>query len=386
MFTLHPAVSFIADNCDSAMKTKLYRSFRIGAFCVPPLLALPALADTTWTAGANTGLFSTAGNWNNGLPSTGPQLSIYAATALINDIRVIDIAGTARNSIGIRFDFAAGDNGFTFNTAATSLNIGMQSRAGGVNGILNNDDSTQTFNVPFRMFTSAGGSGAGAAQTINAAAGQIVFTGAYPGTSTNVTINNGGGMLTIAGAHNVTIGTTGRGDISGAGGLTKIDSGTLLLGGSLPNVYTGPTIISGGAVIANKDNAYGNLSSVTLDGGILNSGGFDHQFGTLDLNANSILDFGNGASDLVFLDSDLQDWGGMTLTIRNFTPGSDTLRVGTDGDGFDTQLPLFNFEDFGNMPAQIDASGFITPVPEPATPILVGVGVAALLMWRRNRR
>src|SRR4051812_42879976 len=111
--------------------------------------ALVSSADTTWTAGANTGLYSTVGNWNNGLPSTGPQLSIFDPAALVNQIFVIDIAGTPRNSIGIRFDFsAAANDGFTFTTANAAANIGLQSRAGGtVNGILNNDNSTQTFNV-----------------------------------------------------------------------------------------------------------------------------------------------------------------------------------------------------------------------------------------------
>jgi len=343
-------------------------------------------ADTTWTAGANTALYSTAGNWNNGVPSTGPQLSIFDGNALINQIRSIDIAGTPRNSIGLRFDFTAADDGFTFFTANAALNVGLQSRAGGVNGILNNDNSTQIFNVPFRMFTSAGGSGAGAAQTINAAAGDIIFTGAYPTTSTNSTIHNNGGTLTIDGAFNVTIGTTGRGDIVNSGGLTKNGVGKLTLGGTMANTYSGPTILNAGRLVANKVNALGT-GSLTLNGGILETGGFSQTLGTLDLDSNSTLDFGAGDSDLVFSDSDLQDWNGSTLAIMNWTAGVDSLRVGTDGTGFDTQLGLIRFSDYGNAPGQIDPNGFVTPapVPEPGTWLLLGLGSLAWVCFRHRR-
>lgn len=342
-------------------------------------------ADTLWI-GAVSGTYSTAGNWNNGLPSTGPQLAIFDGNY---PNRVIDITATPRNCVGIRFDLAPGDNGFTFwSSATTTANIGMQSRAGGsVNGILNNDDSTQTFNVPVRLFTSAGGSGAGAAQTFNAAAGPLVFSGIYPAASTNATVFNGGGTLTIAGAFDTTIGLPGgRGNIIGAGGLTKIGAGTLTLGGTLPNTYTGPTTITEGRVVAAKDNAFGSLSALILNGGILDTGGFDHSFGTLDLNANSVLDFGSGSSDLVFADSDSQDWDSFTLTIRNWTPGQDTFRVGTDGVGFDAQLALLRFEDFGNAPGMIDPNGYIVPVPEPAPTVLGLSGALALLLGARRRR
>ncbi len=322
------------------------------------------------------------------MPSTGPQFSIFSASALINQIFAIDIAGSPRNSIGLRFDFsAAANDGFTFNTANAALNIGLQSRAGGAaNGILNNDNSVQTFNVPFRMFTSAGGSGPTAAQTIHAAAGNIVFTGAYPGTSTNANINNNGGTLTIDGAFNTTVGTTGRGDIANTGGLIKNGAGILTLGGTLANTYSGGTVINAGRLVANKVNALGS-GGLTLNGGILDTGGYSQMLGTLNLDSGSTIDFGAGDSDLVFADSDLQDWNGSLLTILNWTPGVDSIRIGTDGTGFDTQLALFRFADFDNAPGQIDANGFISPaaVPEPSTLALIALGGVALLFARRRR-
>jgi hypothetical protein len=108
--------------------------------------------------------------------------------------------------------------------------------------------------------------------------------------------------------------------------------------------------------------------------------------GTLDLDSGSTLDFGAGAAALEFADSDSQDWNGSFLTVLNWTPGVDSLRVGTDGVGFENQLPLIRFADFDNAPGQIDANGFISPapVPEPTTWVLLGVGALAYVILRRR--
>ncbi|HMJ91946.1 MAG TPA: autotransporter-associated beta strand repeat-containing protein, partial [Candidatus Acidoferrum sp.] len=349
------------------------------------LSAVPfSFGQTTWTAGANTGLYSTAGNWNNGVPSTGPQLSIFDGNALINQIRTIDIAGTPRNSIGIRFDFTAADDGFTFNSSGTGVNIGLQSRAGGaINGILNNDNSTQIINVPFRMFTSAGAAGAGAAQTISAASGDIIFSGNYPGTSTNSTIHNNGGDLTVDGTFNTTVGTTGRGDIFGPGGLVKNGAGRLTLGGTMANTYSGGTVLNAGTATLAKANALGS-GRLTLNGGLLETGGFSQTLGTLNLDSNSTIDFGAGDSDLAFADSDAEDWTGGLLTIVNWTDGVDSLRIGNDGTGFDTQVEQIRFADYGNAPGQIDANGFVSPIPEPSTWALIVLGGVAWAFLRRR--
>src|SRR4051812_42250796 len=86
-----------------------------------------ALADTTWIS-TSSGTFSTAANWNNGLPSTGPQLGIFADSATIQ--HTLDLAGTARVSIGLRFDSFVGGAGFVFNSSANP-GPGFAFRAGG---------------------------------------------------------------------------------------------------------------------------------------------------------------------------------------------------------------------------------------------------------------
>jgi hypothetical protein len=106
--------------------------------------------------------------------------------------------------------------------------------------------------------------------------------------------------------------------------------------------------------------------------------------GALDLDANSTINFGLGTSALSFADSDSRDWTGFTLTIQNWTPGADTLRIGTDGIGFDAQLAQMRFADFGNAPGQIDSNGFVSPVPEPSSAIAIFGGIALLSVVRRR--
>lgn len=177
---------------------------------------------------------------------------------------------------------------------------------------------------------------------------------------------------------------TYSGVISGTGGVTKLGTGTEILSGA--NTYTGLTKIDLGILRLGASDRIADASSLLLNGGTFDSAGFSETLGALEADAPSILDFGSGTSALSFADSDAQAWLG-TLTILNWTPGLDTFRVGIDGTGFDTQLSLIQFADFGNAPGQIDASGFITPlvVPEPSSALLSALGSLGLLIRLRRR-
>ena len=123
-------------------------------------------------------------------------------------------------------------------------------------------------------------------------------------------------------------------------------------------------------------------TSLTLNGGTLRTAGFNQTAGIIDLDAPSTIDFGASSSNLVFSDSDAQNWGGFQLDITNWTAGSDTLRIGTEGTGFDTQLASIRFVDQGNIGAQVDSNGFITPIPEPGSIATLGL----LVLAARRRR
>lgn len=350
-------------------------------------------ADTTWISTSDK-TFSTAANWNNGLPSTGPQLAIFADSGTVQ--HTLDLSTTARNTLGIQFSAfsGAGSSGFTFmSTSATPG--GFQNRATGAGGstsIVNNNANVQTFNVPMSLFSSAGGTGSGAAQTWNGGTGGFLFSGVYNGAKN--TINNSGGTLTIDGSGNTTIGSaTGRGDIIGAGGLIKNGSGTLTLGGTVANSYTGGTTINAGTLLAAKQNAIGAGNALTLAGGTFKNNGagtLNQSIGTLTLSANSTLDLGLGASTITFTDSSAIDWGGFTLDILNWTPG-DTLSFGSSSSGLTpAQIGDIVFGDLGNASAQIDSLGNISPapVPEPSAFSFGVMGCFAVILHTllRHRR
>ena len=171
-----------------------------------------------------------------------------------------------------------------FSSGSQQLNL----RAGGTpNGIQNDETATQTINAPILLYSATGGTGSGASQTWNAASGALVFSGSY--NAGLATVNLQGGTLTIDGGFNTTIGTgTGRGDIAN-GSLIKNGTGTLTLGGTRANTYTGTTTVNAGTVQAGKVNAFGT-GQLLLNGGTAASGGFNQTIGALNLQGSAHLD------------------------------------------------------------------------------------------------
>ena len=354
---------------------------------------------TSWNS-TSSGTWSTAANWTANAPSTGPQIADYPGTATLQ--HTLDLAGaTGRTSFGQQFDFVAGGIGYTFGGTAGAVS-GFFTRAGGpinggAGGIVNNDDNTQTFNVPMKLTSNSGVAGAGAAQTWNAAAGNLVFNGNNNAPATPWTVNlNGASALTIDGSFNTTIGSSGPGQIVNTNGaptgIIKNGTGTLTLAGTAANTFTGVNRINNGKILAGKVNALGSGNNLILGGGTFDTGGLNEALGTLDLQGSATIDFNTGASAVNFANSSGVAWGSFTLSLLNWTSGSDTLQVGADATGLTAaQLSEIVFSDLPGAPgAQIDANGFITPalVPEPsalAVCLVGGFGLAARLIVRRRK-
>ena len=353
------------------------------------LAAFNSYGTTAWKS-TSSGDWTLVANWTNNPPSVGPQLAIYPGTATLQ--KSITLGGSiGRETLGMQFTLTAGGVGYTF-TGLPAVSGFFALAGGSVNGIVNNDDSTQTFNVPIKLMANGGLPGPGAAMTWNAAAGSMVFNGNNTAPATPWTINlNGASALTIDGAFNVSVGTSGPGQIvnteAGPTGIVKNGTGTLYLGGTAANTFSGVNMLNAGKITAGKANALGAGNALIMGGGTFETGGFSQTLGTLDLDGLATLDFGSGASAVSFANSSSLDWGSAALTIFNWTDGTDTLRFGTDSTGLNAfQLSKLSFDDIeGFDHAEIDSNGYILLViPEPSATAMIGLGLSLFLFARRK--
>jgi autotransporter-associated beta strand protein len=197
-------------------------------------------------------------------------------------------------------------------------------------------------------------------------------------------LNSAGGSITKSGAGTLSL----TANANSASGGTTVNGGSLKLTGTA-NAIGAISVNAGGTLQIGVTKALVNTTALTLNGGTLQiaGGAFSQDFGTtpLSLTAASVIDFGSGlgASAVSFGASGGQTWSG-SLTITNYsTAGGDTLRFGTGSSGLTgPQLAMINFDGLG---AQIDASGYVTPVPEPAA-FAAALGIGALVFAGYRRR
>ncbi len=199
-------------------------------------LTLSVTGAPSWNGGStSTSNWSDAANWQNGVPNSS-SMAVFDGTVRLNANNDIPNAAFA----GLRFNNGAG--AFTLSGGSVTLSGNVQ----------NFSPNTQTVNLPIVM--------SGGSQTIVAQGGPIVTTALG-------TINNGGNLLAISGASNVTL----NGAVSGSGGLTVIGPGGLTLASSL-NTYSGNTRIAGGALTVGNSLALQNtmVDMNSADAGSLN--------------------------------------------------------------------------------------------------------------------
>jgi len=342
--------------------------------------------DVTWVGLGANNRYATVLNWSSGVvpasTSTSDVIFIGNNGTLYRTIDTSAFSPGLRNVASIRFNAASGANGFTFiaNLVTTHTAYGFQVGAG---GIVNNDDDVQTFDNPMRLFAN---------QTWNAASGGLTFSGNFVNKATVPVLNNTTATpftLTIDGGQNTTLGSAGQpGIIAGLIGITQNGAGTLTLGGTAANTFSGVNRINAGSIVAAKPAALGSGNALVASGGTFDTGGLNQTLGTLDLDGSLTLDLASGASAVSFANSSAIDWSTFNLNILNWTDGTDTLRFGNDNTGLTAgQLGLINFTDIAGSHAEINTSGFVfAVVPEPGTATLLVLGFAGLFIRRRMGR
>jgi fibronectin-binding autotransporter adhesin len=213
------------------------------------LLAGSSLQAATRTWVGNTSAdWNTAGNWSGAVPGSSDTAVFNSATANYSNITF------ATGSSLLTLSFSGTPESFTIGTTGGSI---LTLASGGSVTIGSTVTSSQTINAPLIIGTTYG--------FYNNAA------------SSNATLNFGGSVTGAASATTLTLGgsNTGLNAITGnivngsaALGLTKVGTGTWVLGGN--NTYTGATILRSGTVIldytTNTGNKLGSSSALTFGG------------------------------------------------------------------------------------------------------------------------
>ena len=253
-------------------------------------LNVTALAANLWSNGAGTSLWSNNNNWNpTVVPAVGSD--ILFDNTYVGANQAIDTTAnrTVRSiSFDAPFNYTLNNNTLTFDKGAVP----------GFSGIAvtqTHGTGTDTINSALALNN--------AINIRNNSTSTLNLTG-------NVATNGNAVTLDGTGA-----GTNLSGIISGAGAVSKNDTGTATLSGA--NTYSGGTTINNGTVNANHATALGS-GGVTLTGGALASTN-----GTAI--GNTIALTGSAAINNLTVTGALTQTGANTLTLASSTLGAVNL-------------------------------------------------------------
>jgi autotransporter-associated beta strand protein len=276
-----------------------------------------------WTGQGVDNLWGTAANWTNGSPATdgSGDVDLVFHTNLTNAARLVtqnDIPALVVDSITFDATALAGvatggttAAGYVINGNTITINTGAAGQdpfgIDLLNGVADPGYVT-TFNAGLTLATAA------ATFRSQDADARLVFNGNVNTGGQALTIDNNPTLLTNA---PTTAGVELNGVLGGAGSLTKVGGGSLLLAGA--NTYAGGTTVIGGVLALTNNTSLGSVAATTTlndPAKITLRGGITVQQALLNLNSNALNAFGTD--------------GGTTNTFT----GPVTLMAGAGGVAF----------------------------------------------------
>lgn len=207
--------------------------FSLLIFATPRALA----ANFTWDGGGSDDKMTTAANWVGDVaPSAGSDLLFLTGVAEAD--RTVDndfSADTSFNSITLS-GAATSNSDYDFSGNAITLVAGISNNMTG-SGV----DIGHTFDLPITLNGN---------QTFDAGVGGLDFPDTLSLASFTLTFDTGSSTSSINGV------------ISGTGGITKTDTGTLILRGN--NTFSGAMTVSAGELVVGHQNGLGTSAGGTV--------------------------------------------------------------------------------------------------------------------------
>jgi len=225
---------------------------------------------------------------------------------------------------------------------------------------------------------------------LNAGTVKVTANTNLGGAANNLTFN--GGTLEVAGitstARTLTVGAGSTGTLQiDSGNVFTLGTGSVLSAGNASSVLTVNGINSTGTLQLGANQTFSG--TLDLSNAKLSLAGFNLTVGTLDIIANSVIDFGGSSSSSILSMTNLILGAGVTLTVNNWNDEKEYFYSANTPTGSLTQIswgaPYTG--DTTKWLSYTDGPGpghEITPVPEPSTYGAIFTAAAlGLFFWFR---